>query len=299
MFDCLVAGDACVDLLVAGTVELEVGVEKLASSMHLVLGGSSSITAFNLSRLGASVTFASVLGDDLFGRFVAEKLAAGGVDLTYLRRTTDVNTGLTIWHSKDGCRAGVTYAGTIALLAASDLSDSALRSARHLHIGSYFLQTGLHADAPRIFARAKQLGLTTSLDCNYDPAETWDSNLKAVLPHIDAFFPNEDEATKITGAPDAASAARELAKLARIAVVKRGAEGAVVATASGEFSLPALKTEVVDTTGAGDSFDAGFLAEFVRGTPLRDCAHAGIVAGARNVGKVGGTAAFEEIATSN
>ncbi len=292
-FDCLVAGDANVDLLVEGVIDLQPGTEKLASDLNLVLGGSSAITAFNLSSLGASVTFAGVIGTDLFGRFVEEKLAGGGVDLRGLRRVPDIKSGVTIWHSYGGERAGVTYAGTIALLELKDLPDELLQSARHLHLGHYFLQTHIHADAPALFARAKYLGLTTSVDCNYDPSERWDSNLPEVLKHADLFFPNEDEALHITGEPTPEAAAHALARLAKTVVVKRGAKGALVVSSATEFEVHAVPAIAIDTTGAGDSFNAGFLAAFLKGADLRDCAAAGALAGARNVQHVGGTAAFE------
>lgn len=293
MFDCLVAGDANVDLLVKGSAELQAGTEKLASDLNLVLGGSSAITAFNLARLGASVSFAGVIGQDSFGRFVEEKLGAAGVDIRALIRTAEGKTGVTIWYSAGKQRAGVTYPGTIALLEASHVSEQLLKSARHLHVGAYFLQSGLHAGAAEVFSRAKGLGLTTSLDCNYDPAERWNSNLKKVLKYTDLFFPNEDEALRLSGKTDAKAAARELASLARTVVVKRGAEGVLVANGSEEFEIPAIAVEVVDTTGAGDSFNAGFLAQFLRGRDIKTSAEAGIQAAARNIQAIGGTAAFE------
>lgn len=294
MFDCLIAGDANVDMLVDGVITLEPGTEKLASNLNLVLGGSSAITAFNLSRLGASVAFAGVVGQDLFGRFVLEKLKSGGVNIDHLRTTNAEKTGITIWHSRDGQRAGVTYAGTIALLESNDVPDELLQSARHLHMGAYFLQTRLHPEAAELFERAQKLGLTTSVDCNYDPAERWDSNLRGVLRHTNIFFPNEDEALKLTGASTPAEAARELAALAETVAVKRGGNGVFVATHGEEFEVAAVPVEVVDTTGAGDSFNAGFLAEYLKGGALPACAEAGIRAGARSVREVGGTAAFEK-----
>jgi sugar/nucleoside kinase (ribokinase family) len=299
MFDCLVAGDVCLDLLIEGVIHLEVGKEKLASKLNLVLGGSSAITAFNLSRLGAKVAFVSVIGPDHFGRFVKDKLKSGGVDVSGLRETADEQTGLTIWHSLKDQRAAVTYSGTIAMLAASDISEVRLRSARHLHMGSYFLQDSFHPDAPAVFALAKKLGLTTSLDTNYDPSERWDSNLRALLQHIDVFLPNEQEALRITGKHDVPSAARELCTLARTVVVKRGGEGALITTADSQFSIPAIPTKVVDSTGAGDSFNAGFLSQFVKRADLERCARAGISAGARSVREIGGTAAFEKDSGNN
>ena len=292
-FDCLVAGDANVDLLIDGVINLQTGTEKLASDLNLVLGGSSAITAFNLSSLGARVTFAGVVGADLFGRFVEERLSSGGVDLRGVRRAPDVKSGVTMWHSYEGKRAGVTFAGTSAMLELKDVPDELLKSARHLHVGAYFLQTHLHSDAPALFARAKELGLTTSVDCNYDPAERWDSNLRGVLKHSDLFFPNEDEAMNITGESSAQAAAHALASLAKTVIVKRGASGAFVVAGSTEFDVQAVRVTAIDTTGAGDSFNAGFLAAFLKGADLEDCATAGALAAARNVQYVGGTAAFE------
>ncbi len=292
MFDCLVAGEANVDLLVDGVNKLEIGKEKLATSFELTLGGSSAITAFNLSRLGAKVTFVGVVGRDSFGKYVEEKLTNAPVDLSGLRRSSREKTGITIWLSKDGQRGGITYAGTISMLRASDIVPQ-LKAARHLHVGHYFLLSKLHPDAASLFAKSQKLGLTTSVDCNHDPAEEWDSNLRAVLKHTDIFFPNQQEAAMLTGLRKPEAAARELATMARVAVVKLGAKGVVIASQGTSFFVPAVEVEAVDTTGAGDSFNAGFLSKFVRGAKLEDCAKAGVQAASRSVRRVGGTAAFE------
>jgi len=291
--DCLVAGDANADLLIDGIAKLEFEKEKLATDMNLVLGGSSSIFAFNLARLGAKVGFVGVVGDDFFGTFVTERLRWAGVDVRAVKRLCRTKTGLTIWCQKGRQRAGITYNGTIAMLRARDVSDRELRSARHLHVGAYFLLEKLHSGAAALFRRAKKLGLTTSLDCNYDPAETWDSGIRQVLQFTDVFFPNEIEALRLTNCRNVEDAARKLAKLSRIVVVKLGARGALVCTGGKLFRVPAVKTPVVDTTGAGDSFDAGFLASFLKGGSIEASARAGAAAGARAVSAVGGTAAFE------
>jgi sugar/nucleoside kinase (ribokinase family) len=291
--DCIVAGDVNVDLLIEGVTQLEIDKEKLATRMDLVLGGSSGITAFNLAKLGTRVGIVSVIGKDSFGQFVEERLGAAGVQIEALRRHATEKTGITIWHSKNQKRAAVTYPGTIAMLRAEDISDDYLRGARHLHIGHYFLLAELHKDAARLFRKAKQFGLTTSVDCNYDPTEHWDSGIRDVLRYTDIFFPNEDESRFLTGKKSASGAARELGKLAGTVVVKLGVRGALVYSRGESFRVPAVKARVVDTTGAGDSFDAGFLSRFLRGGSLRECARAGASAGARCVTRVGGTAAFE------
>jgi sugar/nucleoside kinase (ribokinase family) len=290
--DIIVAGDVCPDLILREVPPLELGKELYARDMDLILGGSSSITAFNLARLGARVGFVGVLGDDFFGRFCAERLKWAGVDLRYLR-WTPVKTGFTAWLTRGSKRAGVTYSGTLEMLRASDVGSDYLRRARHLHVGAYFFLRNLHKGAPELFRRARSSGLTTSVDTNYDPAEKWDSGIRRVLKETDIFFPNEDEAQKLTGLRNVRAAAEDLRKLARIVVVKRGARGALVATEERTFTVPAIRVQAVETTGAGDSFNAGFLTKFVRGASLEECARTGVEAGARAVTKVGGTAAFE------
>lgn len=291
--DVVVAGEINVDLILREAPPLELDKELLAEDMDLILGGSSSITAFNLARLGAKVGFVGVVGDDTFGRYCAERLRWAGVDLERLRWTRKAKTGITVWLTRGTRRAGVTYPGTIAMLRAADVPSDYLARARHLHVGAYFFQKRLHSGAAALFRRARRLGLTTSIDTNYDPTEQWDSGLRRVLEHTDVFFPNEDEALRITGAREVRQAARELAALARIVAVKRGARGALVAAEGRLFQVPAVRVKAVEMTGAGDSFNAGFLSRFVRGASLEECARAGVEAGARAVTRVGGTAAFE------
>jgi sugar/nucleoside kinase (ribokinase family) len=280
--------------MVQSRAALEPGKEKLAQHLELALGGSSAITAFNLASLGAKVGFVGVVGTDIFGRFVRERLIAGGVDVRFLRQSEREKTGITVWFDRSGQRGGMTYLGTIPLLRPADIPFGKLDGARHLHVGHYFLLKNFHAKAPAVFAKAKRLGFTTSVDCNYDPTEKWDSNIRNVLPHIDVFFPNEQEAARLTGCKRAEDAARALGKLARTVAVKRGARGVLVFSEGELFRIPAIKVRAVDTTGAGDSFNAGFLARFLRGGSTRECAQAGIEAAARCVRKVGGTAAFEK-----
>jgi len=294
--DVIVAGDAAADLLLSGVPPLEEGKEKWISGASLVLGGSSSITAYNLARLGARVGFASVVGDDVVGHFLRDRLASTGMNLDQLRHVRSPGSGLTVWCCRGewgSARAGITYAGTIAALQARHVPSSYLSRARHLHVGAYFLLTGLHAHAPALFRRARRLGLTTSLDCNWDPVEKWDSNIRNTLAHTDIFFPNDAEALRLTGRRTVRAAAEDLARLARVVAVKQGERGVFLQSSLGSIEIPARKVKAIDTTGAGDSFNAGFLEAYARGEDLESCARAGIQAGARAVTKIGGTTAFE------
>lgn len=291
--DCLVAGEANVDLPMNGVINLSPGKEKLADQMDLVLGGSSAITAFNLSRLSARTGFAGIIGKDAFGDIVEARLRSGGVDLSGLRRHRTGQTGITIRHSKGRQRAGVTFPGTLALLRPRDIRDADLMRSRHLHVGHYFLLTHLHSGAPALFRKAKALGLTTSLDCNHDPIGRWDSNLRNTLRCADIFLPNELEALAITGERTAAAAARRPGDIVPTVVVKMGAKGVYVFENGRALRVPAVRARVVDTTGAGGCFNAGFLSQFPGGGSVPECAPAGVQAAARSITRAGGTAAFE------
>jgi len=290
--DVVVAGEANADLILRESPPLELEQEKLVEDMALTLGGSSAITAYNLARLGVRVGFVGVIGDDFLGRMVEERLREAGIDVSHLRRLKRAKTGITVWHTRGRRRAGATYLGTIQELRASYVPSSYMARARHLHVGAYFLLKRLHGEAAALFRRAHRLGLTTSLDCNYDPAERWDSQLKETLAATDIFLPNEQEARMITGRRDLQAAAAELGKLVRIVVIKCGSRGALVWSGGRGFRVPALRVRAVETTGAGDSFNAGFLARFLEGGDLHECARAGVRAGARAVRRPGGAAAL-------
>lgn len=292
--DCIVAGEANADLILQRVPPLAWNKEKTCAGFDLILGGSSSITAFNLAKLGPRVSFVGVIGRDPLGDFVEARLTAASVDLSHLKRSNTEKTGATIWHSNSkGQRAGLTYPGTIPLLKAADVGRDLLAQARHLHVGHYFLLREFHKQAARLFRTAKELGLTTSLDCNYDPEEKWDSGIRGVLRYTDIFFPNETEAKRLTGVSSVDRAAKLLSTMARVVVVKLGAKGALVHAEGKIIRKPARKVRAVDTTGAGDSFDAGYLARFLNGGTAVQCLTAGIAAAARCVTRVGGTAAFE------
>ncbi len=292
--DCIVAGEANVDLILQDVPALEWHKEKTFRGFDLILGGSSAITAFNLAKLGAHVSFVGVIGRDPLGDFVEARLAAASIDLSQAKHAKREKTGITIWHSNSkGARAGLTYPGTIPLLQATDVKRELLERARHLHVGHYFLLEKFHKQAARVFQTAKELGLTTSLDCNYDPTEKWDSGIRDVLRYTDIFFPNETEARRLTGCRSTTAAAKVLGKLTPTVAVKLGAQGALVYSAGTTLRAPARKVHVVDTTGAGDSFNAGYLARFLKGGNVSECARAGIAAAARSLSRIGGTAAFE------
>jgi sugar/nucleoside kinase (ribokinase family) len=156
------------------------------------------------------------------------------------------------------------------------------------------LHRSLRSRIPELFEKMKQKGLTTSLDTNDDPADRWSEDLLDVLKHVDVFFANEREAQKIVRADNLEEAIAALSPRVPRLVVKLGAEGALACGPSGQVRRPALDVEVVDPVGAGDSFDAGFIHQYVRGAALANCVAYGNTAGAFSTTRPGGTEAFRE-----
>ncbi len=295
-FDLLVAGEINPDLILTGDVEPVFGqVEKCVDSAHLTIGSSSVIFACGAARLGLRVAFAGKCGDDLFGRFMLESMQACGIDIRAVKVVPGEKTGLSVILNRGSDRAILTFPGLIASLTAREVTDDLLQQARHLHIASYFLQTALQSGLPDLFRRARRLGLTTSLDPNYDPGQSW-QGIRELLPWTDVFLPNQTEACSLAGVDDPEEAARVLGSQVSTVAMKWGARGAVGVQNGHMAQVPALSVEVVDTVGAGDSFDAGFLYGVLHGWTLEACLRMGVVCGSLSTRAAGGTAAQPTLA---
>jgi sugar/nucleoside kinase (ribokinase family) len=292
--DVVVVGELNVDLILDQIQGLpELGKEKLAGAMTLTLGSSSAIFASNLSALGARVGFIGKLGEDVFGDLVISSLKQRGVDVGHILIQKQFGTGATIVINQQNARAMLTYKGAMEDLRLADLDWEYVQAARHLHLSSYFLQNGLKPDCAQLFQRAKTLGLSTSFDTNWDPEEKWDREIFDILPHVDVFLPNEDEALLISRCQTAESALDKLAQYAKTVVIKLGKNGAMAKHQGRIYRTTGLEVPFVDAVGAGDSFDAGFVFKWLQGgRALRGCLEFGTRCGALSVTKAGGTTAF-------
>lgn len=298
MFDILVAGEINPDLILTGDVAPEFGqVEKIVDTAALTIGSSSAIFACGAARLGLKVAFIGVCGDDVFGRFMLDEMSKRGVDVSHVIIRPDGQTGLSVILNRQSDRAILTHPGLIPELQASDVTDSLLHQARHLHVASYFLQTKLQPDLPNLFQRAHSLGLTTSLDTNYDPSEQW-FGFDELLPVTDIFLPNQTEALSITKADDIEAAARQLAKKSKLTAIKLGADGVLGVSPLSEgdgqgvkeiVRVASIPAKAIDTVGAGDSFDAGFLYGYLHNWEIEKSLRLACVCGALSTQQVGGT----------
>ena len=295
-FDVTIAGELNLDLILYGLPEqLLPERELLADRMMLTLGSSSAIVAHNLAALGSSVGFQSRIGDDPLGQIALERLKQGGVDVSLVRRVAGATTtGLTVILHHEQWRNILTYSGTIAELTWDDLDLDYLADSRHFHFSSYYLQRGLRPRVAELFQKLKARGLTISLDTNDDPDDQWEGGLLEILRHVDVFLPNEREACKAAGTDDLEAAIGRLSNLVPLVVVKLGRKGALAQRGKERITSRSREVAAVDTVGAGDSFDAGFLHEYVRGSDLPTCLSGGNLAGALSTTRPGGTEAFRD-----
>lgn len=295
--DIVIVGELNADLILTGEVLPQFGqAEKLVDDATLTLGSSSAIFACGAARLGLRVAFIGKVGNDEFGRFVKDYLEKRGIDTSGVVVDEGIKTGLSVILSRGNDRAILTYSGSIAALRYEEINQALLIRACHLHLGSYFLLDALLPDIPRLFDQAHTYGLTVSLDTNYDPTEKWDSGLAETLARTDIFMPNAAELRAIARNADMDAALETLAKQTPLVAVKLGPDGAVARRGTETVRAASLPIAVVDTTGAGDSFDAGFIYGYLAQWDLPRMLRLGCVCGALSTRAAGGTAAQPTLA---
>ncbi len=288
-FDILVAGEINPDLILTGDVTPVFNqTEKLVDSAALTIGSSSAIFACGAARLGLKIAFIGVCGDDIFGHFMLDEMQKRGVDVSNVIVRNGEQTGLSVILNQDMDRAILTYPGLIAALQASDIPDALLQKAQHLHVASYFLQTNLQPDLMGLFQRARAFGLTTSLDTNYDPSESW-VGFDELLSVTNVFLPNEKEALSLSGESNLDLAADKLRSRVETLGIKLGADGALGARDGEKVRVASIPVKVIDTVGAGDSFDAGFLYGYLNHWSLERSLRLACVCGALSTQCAGGT----------
>ena len=293
-FDVIVVGELNVDLILNNIDSFpEMGKEKIAKNMTLTLGSSSAIFASNLSSLGANVAFLGKIGNDSFGDLVIESLRSKNVNVDLIIRDNNSNTGATVVLNYKEDRAMVTYQGAMNELTIDDISKETLSLAKHLHFSSYYLQPGIKKDISKLLKMAKDSGLSTSFDMQWDPDEKWDLNYEETLPLVDVFLPNEQELKYLTKNKNIDEALDALSQFSKAVIVKMGNKGSLLFN-KGKKNLKNafFNNEVVDAIGAGDSFNAGFIFKYIKGESLEKCQEFGNLMGAVNTTAAGGTTAF-------
>ena len=292
MLPVVVVGELNVDLIFSGCSQLPAfGTEVTVEGFAMTLGSASAICAVGLARLGRPVSFVGKVGADPWGEYCVRALRAAGVDVQGVKRDADLQTGVTVALAGPRDRALITYPGATEALSAADLPSTFDSGPRHLHVSSFFLQAAMRRSWRDLFRRVREAGWSVSLDPGCDPAGIWAGDLRDLLPLVDVLLPNEVELTAIAGVQDPEAALRALHTNQTTVVAKIGAAGSIALEDGRLRRVAPPPVDAIDTTGAGDSFNAGFLHAWLDGQPLRACMRAGVACGALSTRALGGTAA--------
>ncbi|WP_105618195.1 carbohydrate kinase family protein [Vallitalea okinawensis] len=296
-YDVLVVGDINPDIMMIDYDRLpNPGEETHSKDAHIALGGGCAICASGLAKLGMSVAVYGFLGSDMFGEMMVRKLEKTGVHTEHITIRNDINTGFSVALTNSEDRAFITYNGTNELFDVKDVPDEVIKSAGHVHALCY--TPDKHGDYVEFFKRVKELGRTVSFDIGYDDTEQWSDKIMEIVELVDIFMPNEKEATNYTRKDTADAALKALATSGNTVIVKKGKDGSI-AYRDGLFAEAGpFVTTCVDTTGAGDSFNAGFILGWLRGFDLGKCLIIGNAVGSKSVEQYGGSSgvpSYEEL----
>lgn len=290
----LVVGELNIDLILNNIQGFpQIGTEIIADSMNFTLGSSSAIMASNISAMGVPTSFCGTIGTDDFGDYVLKQLKLKNVDTQFIQKVAEEKTGITIVMNYEQDRANVTYCGAMDHLTIQKIPWDQLNQFQHFHLSNYFIQKGLKYDLTKIFRKAKEAGLSTSLDLQWDPENKWDFDYKSCLPFVDVFLPNEAELLALTQQNDIENALEELIPYTNIIALKLGEKGGMVISGNTRLEeKPFLNKGFKDAIGAGDSFNAGFIQKYIQGAPLNECLLNANLMGSLSTTQSGGTAAF-------
>ncbi|MEO8027461.1 MAG: sugar kinase [Bryobacteraceae bacterium] len=287
----LIVGDINVDLILSGYETFpHPGSEVLVDDFAMVLGSASCITGIGLRKLGNEVAFLGKAGADSNGDFCVAEMAAAGLDVSRVIRDPAVKTGVTVSISSVRDRALVSYLGATTTLCADDVPETAFDGFEHLHLSSFYLLEALRPQCADMFRKARAHGLTVSVDPAFDPKGQWTKGFRDVLAEVDVFLPNEVELEGVSGIREPLEALRSLENGRTLTVGKLGPRGAMALESGHPVSQTAPKVDAIDTTGAGDSFNSGFLHGWLHRRPLKDALLLGIACGSYSTMGLGGTA---------
>jgi sugar/nucleoside kinase (ribokinase family) len=273
------------DIIFTGLQEMPaLGRERFAQEVTIAAGGGAYITAAHLAALGRPAVLLTRLGSDPLSRSLDRELLASGIDLSFIERSGDAGPQPTVALIKDGERAFVSRRAGSSRPSTLEQALSS-RHAAHLHIAEF----ATLKDNPDVIALARKLGLTVSLDPSWDDELIrQDAGFFEICTGVDVFLPNVEEGKALTGESSEEAILRRLQEAFPLVVLKRGEQGATVSSRRIRVSADALPVNVVDTTGAGDAFNAGFLHSWLRTSDLERSLKAGIEAGALSVQSAGG-----------
>lgn len=290
----LVYGDINIDLVVPGVSRLpQPGQEVLVGHMDTFVGGGAALFALGLGKLGVKTIFKGSVGNDLYGTFIRSKLEDIGLDTSLLAIEQGIGTGVSISFTNEKDRCFLSTLGTNSLIDFDMVTEEELTSAGHVHLTSYQGSSN-HKKYATVLKKLKGMGATVSMDVGWDSTGEWYEGITELLPLLDVFFMNEEEAIHYTRCSHPEDAIAKFGALGNIVVGKLGSNGSIAYEKGQIYREEQFTVKAVDTTGAGDSFNAGFIYGFLRKASVRECLRFGNACGALSVTAFGGNTAFPD-----
>jgi len=288
-------GDANVDLIAPVESFPGKGGEVSTDKLHKCAGGSAANLCVALARLGLNSRFIGRVGDDLFGHFLIDNFRKEKVDISQLQIDQKVGTGLHfIAITRDGERTMYGFRGANIYLAADEIDMAPVKSSRILHISGYvLLRDPQRKTTMKILKVARGAGALVSLDVGVLPATRATNRVCSILRYVDILLLGEREASALVGTKKPEKAAKDILKFGpKIVALKLGRKGCFILTEMERVRSPAFPIKVVDTTGAGDAFDAGFLTGVIGKWGLKRTARFANAVGAISTTKIGAQSAL-------
>ncbi len=292
-WDVFVFGDINVDLLVPGARMIPpAGAEWEIPLMETAAGGGAALFALGLAKLGMRPAFFGRVGGDLYGRYLVDCLEKAGVDTSLLEVFPRKKTGVSISFTDSRDRSFLTFRGGCPAPEPAEVPLASVARARHIHLTGYAGAENHAAYLAFLRALRRETDVTVSFDVGWDASGAWDRCIYELFPYLDILFMNETECLHYSKKASAEEAAREFAACGCMAVIKLGKKGSLccrdgcIATRKGFF------VNAVDTTGAGDSFNAGFVYGFLNGETPEGALMLGNGCGALSCTEYGGNTGF-------
>ena len=305
-----VYGDVNIDIVIPEVTALPApGREVEVSDMKTFVGGGAALFALGAGKLGLKTAFQGELGNDFYGEFIRTQFLKSGVDDSLLIKRQGVGNGISLSFTNKKDRSFLTYRGTNENLSLEKINLENIKKAKHIHVTGYCGQKN-HKDYLTFLQEIKKYTDTTiSLDVGWDAEEIWGKEIYDLFPYLDVLFMNETEAIhygymhrlrkgELLSLPidekSVEKIALEFSERGPITVIKRGKKGALAVYKDLVYKAPAYRAEAVDTTGAGDSFNAGFIYGFIKAYSIQNCLKFANACGAFSVTALGGNTAFPD-----
>lgn len=289
-WDVYVVGDINVDLIVPDMNSLpSPGQEINVDNMTLNVGGGAAIFTLGLAKLGVKAAFNGIIGDDMCGKFILNELKSRSIDTSLIRISEQNKTGISIALTNENDRSFITYMGTNTELDINSVDN--IQLAKHVHVTGYRGSLN-HKKYIEALKKIKQTDATISLDVGWDDTGEWYEGIFEIISYVDIFFINEVEAINYSKCETAEKALKKLSQFCSNVVIKMGSKGSVSVRNGKVETAEAFKVKAIDTTGAGDSFNAGYVYAFLKGLDLKNCLICGNGCGALSVTALGGNTGF-------